>query len=114
MDSKHTPGPWTYDEDYGFVVSLKGLLPIAQMHDRFDGDPPNQKANAHLIAAAANVQIQKMRPVVDAAAAWQTDLMGYVSIQNLCEANENYQHWQRNQDTIRLLQESLEALGYER
>lgn len=59
--------------------------------------------------AAANVLIEKMRPVVEATAAWCN---GTGSIRRLFEANETYQHWLRNQEQKRILEEAVKK--YER
>jgi hypothetical protein len=51
MNTTHTPGPWTYKDDFELVVVPKND-PQADAICEITGNPSEQFANARLIAAA--------------------------------------------------------------
>jgi hypothetical protein len=51
METTHTPGPWTYKDDFELVVVPKND-PQADAICEITGNPSEQFANARLIAAA--------------------------------------------------------------
>lgn len=52
---KHTPGPWTVAEDGDNLVVQAGEYDVATVHGGFL-DPNRQKANAHIIVAAPEME----------------------------------------------------------
>ena len=49
--SRHTKGPWTFDDATGFVWGGPGSI-LAQTWSKHENDYPNAKANGRLIALA--------------------------------------------------------------
>jgi hypothetical protein len=54
METTHTPGPWTYKDDFELVVVPKND-PQAEAICEITGNPSEQFANARLIAAAPDL-----------------------------------------------------------
>jgi hypothetical protein len=56
--AKHTPGPWSYNQDeggyHGHVISTGDYI-ICDLPDAGDGAAPHTEANARLIAAAPDM-----------------------------------------------------------
>lgn len=77
--SKHTPGPWTYDEDASEILSgseASGWIWIADVaHSVPTGET---QANARLIASAPDL-LRACKMVADMAVSWEALTPGDIS-----------------------------------
>lgn len=53
MNKKHTPEPWDFDAEGGFVLSA-GLNAVCQTWSKYEEDFDNSKANGRRIVACVN------------------------------------------------------------